>query len=349
MLGKLLFWLACRSGLYNEIKRAISERVRKDQREELAEALETHYRRATKEQERRIRRLESLLALNDRQALETETVRDQLDLDRLAQHLGQRIAEAPIRTDPFPYVVVEDALPEDFYDLLLRALPPAEFFGTDKYKRNFTPTMKVAPRLSRIVWGFVDDRLAPEAITPAVLKKFAPFLDEHYGTIFGRDFQRTARSLPAIAEEGRIMFRPPGYRLEPHLDPTRVLFTVILYLPAAPFGEDFGTQLFRISGEFEATNLGAFYPERHGLACELVATAPYKANHLLVFLNSKAAHGAHIPKDRAPKDFERRAYRFYIRPEPGKLASLVRSLPAQTRAKWGDPDSLASEDTDTVP
>jgi len=151
------------------------------------------------------------------------------------------------------------------------------------------------------------------------------------------------------------MIGSPGYHLEPHIDPIRVLFTVMLYLPtepAVPGQEAFGTQFFRIAGHFETTDHRALYPEREGLACEHVLTAPYRANHLMVFLNRDAAHGAHVPKagpkGGADAGFERRAYRFYIRPEPAPLAQLVERLPAAAKARWRVPET-ASRRPEPIP
>jgi hypothetical protein len=339
MLSRFLFRLMCRLGLYAEVKRAILEQVREEEQSRILERIEARVREASEQTDRRVRRLESLIAHDQRHAEDIGRLDRALDLERIGRHVRERIAATTLRSDPLPHLVVPDALPADFYALLLDAMPPQEFFAKQKYRRNYATNMRVAPTFSRRVWSFLDGPLAREAIMPAVLEKFAAPLDAHFADLFGPDFVDEANSLPAMAEEGRIMVGSPGYHLEPHLDPIRVLFTVMLYVPNEPAiagQEAFGTQFFRITGGFEATDHRALYPEREGLACEPVFTAPYKANHLMVFLNRDAAHGAHIPKGAAPKGFERRAYRFYIRPEPEPLAQLVARLPAAAKARWRD-------------
>ena len=60
---------------------------------------------------------------------------------------------------------------------------------------------------------------------------------------------------------------------------------------------------------------------------------PFRANSMLVFLNSRGAHGATIPAD-APASLERYSYQFYVAPEKAQLTELIRQLPEPLRRMW---------------
>lgn len=66
----------------------------------------------------------------------------------------------------------------------------------------------------------------------------------------------------------------------------------------------------------------------------LARTVPYRPNSMLVFVNSRAAHGAALPAD-ASLD-ERYTYQFYVKPLDGDLKKLLRKLPEDARKAWDE-------------
>jgi len=257
-----------------------------------------------------------------------------LDERRIGDHVRRAIAAAPHLTDPYEHIVVERLLPDDVYDLLLRAIPPAEFFDDhDRIKQNLTFPMEYGPALAAKVWGYFDDMIARTMIRPAVLEKFYEPLQAHFATMFGADFVDRANALPQAASSGRLMLRRPGYHLDPHRDPKRSMITCLMYLARDGDSEQHGTQIFRVHGDAEADYKQTYYPEQAGGRCELVKVVPYRPNTMLVFLNSRGAHGADIPAD-APADLERYSYQFYVAPLNEALAALIKSLPPAQRMKW---------------
>jgi len=129
------------------------------------------------------------------------------------------------------------------------------------------------------------------------------------------------------------MLRRPGYHLDPHRDPKRSMVTCLTYLARPGDSEAYGTQIFRVHDDVEAHYKQTYYPQKAGRTCELVKLVPFRPNTMLVFLNSRGAHGADIPPD-APADLERYSYQFYVAPLNDALSALVKSLPAAQRAKW---------------
>jgi hypothetical protein len=118
------------------------------------------------------------------------------------------------------------------------------------------------------------------------------------------------------------MLRRPGYHLDPHLDPKRVVFTCLMYFARPGDSEAFGTTFYRMHGTPNIDRTNTFYPETQGIRCDPVKMVPFRPNSAVAFLNWGGAHGADIPKD-APKDTERYSYQFYVSPEPAALTALV--------------------------
>lgn len=278
--------------------------------------------------------LKLVSVLNRRQQAEIERLPAILDEARIDAHVRAAIAAAPMLTDPYEHIVVERVLPDAVYDLLMRALPPAEFFNDrDPIKQNLTFPMEVGPTLSMKAWEYMDEVIARRVIRPAVLEKFHGPIQRHFEAVFGSDFVARANEMPQSAHGGRLMLRRPGYHLPPHRDPKRAMLTCLMYLAREGDSEAHGTQIFRVHDDGEATYKTTYYPEEEGRRCELVKVVPFRANTMLVSLNSQGAHGATIPAD-APADLERYTYQFYVAPLNEALAALIKSLPPAQRAMW---------------
>lgn len=257
-----------------------------------------------------------------------------LSQDRLAPSIADAIARAPISADPMAHVIVDGMLPRDFYDLLVRAIPPQDLFSRrDPLKQDFEMAdLPHATELARRVWGFFDDAIVGGVIGPALMARFREQVIEHYARSGGRAFGERAAALPHRTFTGRIQLRRPGYALQPHLDPRRVVITGLLYFPRSGDSEAYGTDLFRVDRPFAASGTKTFFPEQAGLTCERVATVPYRPNTMLAFVNSGGAHGATLPAD-APLQ-ERYAFQFYVKPDDGSLRRLLDESPADVRAAW---------------
>ncbi len=281
--------------------------------------------------------------LNERQREDVERLPSLLDESRIATHVRSAIASAPMLTDPYEHILVERLLPDDVYDLLIRAIPPAEFFDDrDLTKQNLVFPMELGPTLPSAAWGFMDTVIARQVIRPAVLEKFHAPLQDHFATVFGPGFVEQSNALPQSVHGGRLMLRRPGYHLGPHRDPKRAMLTCLLYFARPGDSDAHGTQLFRVHGDSEASYKTTYYPEEEGRRCELVKSVPFRPNTMLVSLNSRGAHGATIPAD-APAQLERYAYQFYVAPDNRALATLIKSLPPAQRAMWNDKAQATGE------
>jgi len=309
--------------------------------EQLQQALRETSARAARG-DRCASQLRAMAELNEQQRHRLAALPTLLERDHLVAWLNRAVANATMNAEPFHHIVVDELLPRPVYDLLIEALPPTVFFSDhDTIKQDLPLPVTFGPALATSVWNFVDDVLARQLIQPAVLDKFYGPLQHHYERIFGPEFVEQANQLPQLPSGGRLMLRRPGYHLEPHRDPKRSLLTCLLYLARPGDSDAHGTQLFHVAEDDEAPFKQTYYPRDHGHHCELASVVPFRANTMLVFMNSRGAHGATIPAD-LPADIERYAYQFYVAPQNAALGALIRQLPADRRTKWQNRNSVES-------
>ena len=255
----------------------------------------------------------------------------QLDEARTAAHVRRAVAAAPLRDEPFPYLVVHDWLPRDVYETIIRALPPSIFFADrDESRQRLIVPFGVAPEYSRRVWEFMAYRIVGGMLAPALSERLLPTLRE-YVRSFCPDMPDDV-DLTLHASNGRIMLRRPGYVITPHRDPKWGFITCLVYLARRGDNETYGTQLYRVRNDEEAPSGKPYYVEES--RCELVTSVPFRANTMLVFLNSRGAHGASIPPGAQPPDLERYLYQFRLGPTNRTIAELLARMPEAQRALW---------------
>ena len=271
---------------------------------------------------------------------ELETLTEHLDAAQIAAHVRHAVSAAPIHTDPFPHVVVDKWLPRDIYDTVIRALPPAVFFADrDQSRQRLIVPFGLAPDYSQRVWRFVAHTIVGGMLEQVLTDKFLPVIRE-YVRSFCPDMPDDV-DLSLHASNGRIMLRRPGYVITPHRDPKWGFLTCLVYLVRPGDNEAHGTQLYRVKGDEEAPSGKPFYVEDG--RCELVKSVPFRANSMLVFLNSTGAHGASIPADAQPADLERYLYQFRLGPTSRAISELLARMPEGRRANWAGAKSEKAE------
>jgi hypothetical protein len=253
-----------------------------------------------------------------------------LDADAIRRHVVAAIEATPLELEPFPHLVVHGWLPDTTYQRVVDAMPSAVFFANNRDEHWSVPSA-VAPAYSKLVWAFVANRIVGEMLYEALNDKFARPV---------RDYVRSF--CPALNDEidlklhpsdGRIMLRRPGYNLLPHRDPRWGFITGIAYMAREGDSEAHGTQLYGVREDREAPSSRVYYVEQP--SCELVEDVPFRANSLLVFLNSEGAHGASIPRT-AASDLERYIYQFRLGPTGKVINRLLQLMPPETAATWAN-------------
>jgi hypothetical protein len=252
---------------------------------------------------------------------------------RIEQHVAESIGKASLHLDPFPHCVVDNLLPDWYYDALIAALPPADLFADrPENKQQLTVPLELGPSYSMRVWDHMATFVTEEAIKPAVLAKFHKSLTKWLHEVLPVLGSDPVAQLNIHCSNGRILLRRRGYRIPPHRDPKWGFITCLMYLARKKDDQRWGTQLFAVDGDKEAVG-----PKPHWIAdaqCRLVRDIAFRPNRALIFLNSAGAHGAQIPADAEPADLERYALQFRIGPDRRSMESVCAQLPAEQEPFW---------------
>src|SRR5688572_22730080 len=256
----------------------------------------------------RTEQLISIERLNDEQRVDLQQLDVLLKAASISAHVSAAVKAAPLHLDPFPHVVVDTWLPPEVYETIVRALPPAVFFADREVSRQrLLVPFSFAPAYSRRVWHFVAEDIVGGALADALNAKFRDALRAYIGAFCEPWLAHPDQRLHP--SDGRILLRRPGYIIHPHRDPKWGFITGLVYLAREGDNEAYGTQLYRVRDDVEATNDKPLRFEDE--ECELVKAIPFRPNTLLAFLNSTGAHGASIPAD-APASLERYVYQFRL-------------------------------------
>ena len=256
------------------------------------------------------------------------------DEDVIIRHVREAVARSQLVLEPLPYLIVSNVFPSEFYDALIRAIPPAELFADEpRNKQQLKVPLMYGPAYCRAVWKFLVDVALERSFQPAIVEKFRTPLGEW----IAREWPQLASDplgppMALHSTDGRILLRGRGYRIQPHRDPKWGFITVLLYLPRRGDSDRWGTQIYAVDEDAPANTIAPHWidPER----CRLAADVPFRGNTALVFLNSCGAHGASIPDDAEPADLQRYIYQFRIGPTKAAIESLVTMLPPHRRAEW---------------
>ena len=73
----------------------------------------------------------------------------------LVEQPAAAVANATLHLEPYPYTVIDDLLPDMFYDALLMGIPPVELFEHKPIgKQHLDVPFSMAPLYSRRVWRY---------------------------------------------------------------------------------------------------------------------------------------------------------------------------------------------------
>src|SRR6266540_3329484 len=225
----------------DELLSRLGEIVAADQSAGIAQKIDALERKLDEigVRERQLRAVQRADGRFEHRERELDTI---LDPDSIASHVRAAVGSATLKVDPFPYVVVDNFLPDPLFHALIRGLPPAELFADGAINRQqLSVPFDVAPRYSRRVWSFMAERVAADMIAPAMLEKFGPEVTAWLRMNFPALGDNPLAEVPMNCSDGRIMLRRPGYYIRPHRDPKWGFLTCLLYLKRPGDDESWGT------------------------------------------------------------------------------------------------------------
>jgi hypothetical protein len=228
--------------------------------------------------------------------------------------LHDRLADATIRLEPFPHIVIPDALDAAFYRQLCAGFPPFSRIGwadprhlpSSNARFELSAAMMMADEKMPEAWRSFAALHSDRAFFDRVVAVFgahwpAALRQALGGTLDGHTMERLVRHRPRaarIALDARIELTCPviGAASSPrgaHLDTGNRIYSGLFYMRhPGDDSQDGDLQLFRWK-DGPVREIGAF--ELPAERVEWVATIPYRPN-LLVFFPQRidAIHGVSV-------------------------------------------------------
>lgn len=256
-----------------------------------------------------------------------------------------QLANAEVRSYPFPHFYVAPAFPPDFYALLQKSLPPTDWYrpidDTDSVtwrdsaerdksaypERFITDLAEIEEREQREgtgeLWRGVAEWLMADRFRSAVLAKFQPGIVGRFG----------AGSKLSTSIDARMVRDFTRYAIGPHTDSEAKLVSLLFYLPANDAISHLGTSIYAPRDPSFRCDGGAHYDFE---LFKKVATMPFAPNALFGFL--KTDHSFHGVDQIVDREVERNLllYNIYVRrvtrgAEPAKAPG--RRWPWSSRGK----------------
>ncbi|MCJ2185394.1 2OG-Fe(II) oxygenase [Novosphingobium beihaiensis] len=221
-----------------------------------------------------------------------------------------RARASDIRTDPFPHIVIPDALPSKDYTRLAAAFPPFERIAgkcsgqlpSNRRHPMLAHSILRAPDLADCWKAFVRQHSGP-AFLERVGELFRGYwptaiLAELEGRFSGHTVERlnlAVSSQSKIMQDARIEINTPVHGAPsssrgPHLDQASRIFSGLFYMRAPEDDSEGGELVLYRWKRGGVGNIGAY--ELPGDDVEAVVRIPYRANQLVLFPQGiDALHG----------------------------------------------------------
>jgi len=210
------------------------------------------------------------------------------DSERATKLLQMKIQEAEVYPEPFPFIIIEDFLPNELLRNAIKFFPTIEqarkiggVYGNDGRVLIKINSLQMKPKgINAAFW--INFSKIMRSLQQSIIDKFIDFIDIKFQLTNNLDLENIKKSLKfteTVHEEG--LYLQSHANLKPHFDPLKKFVQIILYLPEDDFHEDYGTKIFYGS---PGKNLSEKFKHNNDLIHCL--TFPYRKNVLVVFLQS---------------------------------------------------------------
>lgn len=199
----------------------------------------------------------------------------------LGAQLARSVAQAPLQTQPFEYIYMENVFTPVFYREMLANMPDTRSFHELRHKDALRPDgtstrlrlwlwpelLGRLPAAQRTVWKDVSHALMSRELQEVFLQKFAQSLEKR--------FKRPAQTLSFYPVPILLCDRP-GYQIRIHSDAISKAITVQFYLPTDASRKHLGTVFHdgREGEAFQRTKTLAYVPAS-GYAFPVMPTASW--------------------------------------------------------------------------
>jgi len=190
------------------------------------------------------------------------------------EHVVYRLRNADIRQYPFPHFYILDVFPAEFYQTILKSLPPDCDYDGTKFANRLLGTE------------------CPEFMEPFDNSWFAQNVIYSFGQNAFYTRYPYKGSTPQFRWEWRLIRDSEGYAIGPHTDAPHKVISLLFYLPPDETMRDMGTSIFMPDDHVKTCRGG---PHHKFSGFSEVWRAPFLPNSCLGFWKTDNSwHG--VPK-----------------------------------------------------
>jgi hypothetical protein len=188
-----------------------------------------------------------------------------IDYEAIERHVRAQFAKTVVKDEPYPNVRLENVLPEDYYDLLLDALPLPQDLGSDNSGALNFAVVEADPHFARMttarrqIWTEFERRINQPVIRHEMIKLFSPYLALKFDTMLDAKWPERAKAAlgdnwreafaagqvyqPEGGSGGRLLLVTHNFNLAPHVDNATSVLTYLFYMPRDNAREHLGTKV----------------------------------------------------------------------------------------------------------
>ena len=201
-----------------------------------------------------------------------------------------------VQADPYPHVVIEDALPWDLYEQLEREWPEQQLLATQPHDNGICYRLKadsmLRPGLVSEAWRkFTEYHTSVKFYNEVknVFKDYITDLPNVENTLSPRGWDKGNDMIGTDCQT--VMHSPIDFSSRtPHIDNPREIYAGLLYMP---YPEDDSTggefQIHRSVGEIKRVNKNGGREVEIKNQGSIVKSVPYKRNTFVIFCNNSSA------------------------------------------------------------
>jgi FkbM family methyltransferase len=213
------------------------------------------------------------------------------------EHVIQRVNQTPVTTDPFPYLVVDNIFPPDYYKEILKNFPRQDSLipigqtgrvSKESYKERHVVlfTEEEFSRLSPAqnnFWRQLAGWMYSDLFLNLFVMKFFDSLEPRFKNILANEKNIAARGDALLVND------KTNYAIGPHTDAPHRLVTFLFYLPEDDSMKDLGTSVFKPKDP----SFVCWGGPHHGFeGFDKVKTVEFLPNRLLAFPKTERSfHG----------------------------------------------------------
>jgi hypothetical protein len=203
---------------------------------------------------------------------------------RVLEHCLNVIGNTPAEDQPFPHILLKHVFPNDVFERLLRAFPPADCFikanqkhhsneygGSTRQRMTLCErSLQSLPDCDHMLWSTVRAAIGSTEIRDAIFSKLAKGLCRRFNVD-----SDGLRKIPAFPR-GQLYSETEGYRIAPHPDTREKVVTMQFAFPS-------DRSLAGVGTEFYTRSVNPMHLFREPRGFSIAKTMPFLPNHAYAF------------------------------------------------------------------